>query len=138
MDPDSNEATLDELDHDECLHLVSSLSVGRVAVAAEGAPPLVVPVNYVLDGEVIVFRSGAGSKLHALRDEPISFQVDLIDPVHHTGWSVLIRGIAYEAAAREVAHLKIEPWPPGAKHHWIRLLPTSVTGRRIRPPFPSG
>jgi nitroimidazol reductase NimA-like FMN-containing flavoprotein (pyridoxamine 5'-phosphate oxidase superfamily) len=125
---------LEELEHDECLKLVSSMSIGRIAVALDDAAPLVVPVNYVLDGDVVVFRSGPGSKLHALRDQPVSFQVDLIDAFHRTGWSVLIRGLAQEATAHEVEHLIIEPWAPGDKQHWIRVLPVSITGRTIRLP----
>ena len=55
---------LDVLDRRECLHLLATQSVGRLAVATpEG--PLVVPVNFVLDGESIVFRSDRGSKLFA-------------------------------------------------------------------------
>jgi nitroimidazol reductase NimA-like FMN-containing flavoprotein (pyridoxamine 5'-phosphate oxidase superfamily) len=129
-----DEGGLEELEHDECLALVGSMSIGRLAVAVEDAPPLVVPVNYVLDGEIVVFRTGPGTKLFALRDTPVSFQVDLIDPFHRTGWSVLIRGVAYEAIDREVAHLVVEPWAAGDKRHWIRVLPTAITGRRIRLP----
>ncbi|MEY2462896.1 MAG: uncharacterized protein QOH64_1034 [Acidimicrobiaceae bacterium] len=131
----SMDATLEELDREECLKLVGSLSIGRLAVTVEEYDaPLVVPVNYVLDGEVVVFRSGPGSKLRALRDTPVSFQVDLIDPFHRTGWSVLIRGVAREATDREVEHLVVETWAPGDKHHWIRVLPTVVTGRTIQLP----
>jgi hypothetical protein len=64
----------------------------------------------------------------------VSFQVDLIDPFHHSGWSVLIRGVAHEATAREVAHLAIDAWAPGDKRHWIRVLPTAISGRKIRHP----
>jgi nitroimidazol reductase NimA-like FMN-containing flavoprotein (pyridoxamine 5'-phosphate oxidase superfamily) len=127
-------AEFEELGQAECLELVASMSIGRLAVVDEGPSPLVVPVNYVLDGDVVVFRTGPGSKLHALRETPVSFQVDLIDPLHRTGWSVLIRGVAYDALDREVAHLVIEPWAPGDKHHWIRVLPVAITGRRIRLP----
>jgi nitroimidazol reductase NimA-like FMN-containing flavoprotein (pyridoxamine 5'-phosphate oxidase superfamily) len=137
MQPDihTDTAVLEELEREDCLKLVASMSVGRIAVAADDdRGPIVVPVNYVLDGEIVVFRSGPGAKLHALRDTPVSFQVDLIDPSHRTGWSVLIRGPAHEATDREVEHLVVEPWAPGDKHHWIRLLPTTITGRNIRLP----
>jgi nitroimidazol reductase NimA-like FMN-containing flavoprotein (pyridoxamine 5'-phosphate oxidase superfamily) len=135
MDDDKDSAALEELEHDDCLKLVASMSIGRLAVAVDDHDaPLVVPVNYVLDGEVVVFRSGPGAKLHALRDTPVSFQVDLIDPFHRTGWSVLIRGIAHEATGAEVAHLVVEPWAPGDKHHWICVVPTVITGRTIRLP----
>ena len=134
MHVDTETAALDVLKRGECLKLIASMSIGRLALVVDERGPLVVPVNYVLDGEVVVFRSGPGSKLHALRDTPVSFQVDLIDPFHHSGWSVLIRGVAHEVTPREVAHLVIDTWAPGDKRHWIRVLPTAISGRKIRHP----
>jgi nitroimidazol reductase NimA-like FMN-containing flavoprotein (pyridoxamine 5'-phosphate oxidase superfamily) len=122
---------LAELSPEECLQLLAAFSIGRLAVAVPDSPPLVVPVNYVLDGDVVVFRSDAGSKLSALRQHPVSFQLDSIDPLHRTGWSVLIQGIAYEATSHEIAHLNISPWAPGEKSHWVRILPAIITGRVI-------
>jgi nitroimidazol reductase NimA-like FMN-containing flavoprotein (pyridoxamine 5'-phosphate oxidase superfamily) len=112
----------------ECLELLRSCSVGRLAVAEGDGAPLVVPVNFVLDDDVIVFRTDVGAKLDALRRHPASFQVDSIDPVHHTGWSVLVRGVAYESSPAAVER---EPWDGGPKRHWVRLFPGSVTGRRF-------
>ncbi|MEY2420278.1 MAG: uncharacterized protein QOI95_345 [Acidimicrobiaceae bacterium] len=142
MDPNTLEVptydrdigVLEELEHEDCVRLLASRSIGRLAVAVDERGPLVVPVNYVLDGEIVVFRSGPGSKLHASRHTPVSFEVDDIDPFHRTGWSVLVRGVAYEVTEREAEHLAIEPWAPGDKHHWIRVLPTEITGRTIRLP----
>lgn len=136
IDPDLDVASgaLEELTVEECLALVGTMSIGRVAVAADGGAPLVVPVNYALDGEVVVFRSAPGTKVLAVQNAPLSFQVDLFDPSHRTGWSVLIRGRAYEAADREVRHLSLEPWAPGDRSHWIRVMPNDITGRRIRLP----
>ena len=86
--------TLEELTRDECLRLVATLPVGRIAVNAATGPPHVLPVNYVLDGDVIVFRTDPGTKLSVLRRRPVTFQTDLVDPVHRTGWSVSIKGWA--------------------------------------------
>ena len=115
----------------ECLDLLASTSVGRVAVALPGGPPLVVPVNYALDGEVIVFRTDPGSKLEALREHPASFQVDAIDPLHRSGWSVLVQGFAYETSP---AAVEVEPWDAGPKEHWVRIYAGAITGRRLRLP----
>lgn len=71
---------LEELPRDECFELLRSRPVGRLAVSLTGRAPLVVPVNFVVDGDDIVFQSYAGTKLTALRDQPVSFQVDEIDP----------------------------------------------------------
>lgn len=116
------------LSREECLELLATASVGRVAVALPGEPPLVVPVNFALDGEVIVFRTDAGSKLDALRDQPASFQVDCIDPLHRTGWSVLVQGFPHETSPADVT---VEPWDAGPKEHWVRIFPGAITGRRL-------
>lgn len=119
------------MSHEQCVDLLKAHTVGRIAVAAPGASPLVVPVNYLVDGEVVVFRSGRGSKLRSLRGTPVSFQIDQIDPLQHTGWSVLVRGRAYEATRWETDHLQLEPWAPGDKGHWVRIVPDSISGRRL-------
>ena len=123
-----------ELSRDECLALLAEHHVGRLAVSGTGEAPLVVPVNYLLDADVVVFRSATGSKLAAVRGSPVSFQLDQIDPVHHTGWSVLLRGRAYEATRWETDHLDLETWVPGDKGHWVRIVPDSITGRLIQLP----
>ncbi|HUF31666.1 MAG TPA: pyridoxamine 5'-phosphate oxidase family protein [Acidimicrobiales bacterium] len=123
---------LEVLERAHCMELLANHRVGRVAVEVADDSPLVVPVNYLLDGEAIVFRTDMGAKVRALRQGPVSFQIDEIDPYHQTGWSVLVRGVAYEATGAEVAHLLVEPWAPGDKERWIRIVPATVTGRRIR------
>jgi nitroimidazol reductase NimA-like FMN-containing flavoprotein (pyridoxamine 5'-phosphate oxidase superfamily) len=125
---------LETLPRDECFRLVKSQGIGRLAVATPGTSPLVVPVNYLVDGEAIVFRSGVGSKLRALRGTPVSFEVDEFDVLRRTGWSVLVRGSAYETTNWEIEHLAVEPWAPGDKDHWIRIVPEAVSGRRITLP----
>ena len=62
---DDDAGALEELDHEECLTLIASMSIGRLAVQVEDASPLVVPINYILDGEIVVFRTGPGTKLRA-------------------------------------------------------------------------
>jgi len=52
------------LDRDECLELLAADGVGRLAVV-QASTPAVFPVNYVLDGEDIIFRSDPGTKLAA-------------------------------------------------------------------------
>ena len=131
---DARDARLEELDADECRGLLATQAVGRLAVVVRDGWPLVVPVNYVLDGDVIVFRSDLDDKLRALRRNPVSFEIDEIDPVTRTGWSVLVKGTAHEATTAEVQHLFLQPWAPGERAHWVRLVPARITGRRIRLP----
>jgi nitroimidazol reductase NimA-like FMN-containing flavoprotein (pyridoxamine 5'-phosphate oxidase superfamily) len=125
---------LKDLTLDECWEHLARHEVGRVAVSIPGHAPLVVPVNYALDGRVIVFRTAPGTKLDGLRTGPISFQLDHIDPTSHAGWSVLVTGVAYEATSYEVSDVHLEPWAEGNRNIWVRILPRSVSGRRIELP----
>jgi nitroimidazol reductase NimA-like FMN-containing flavoprotein (pyridoxamine 5'-phosphate oxidase superfamily) len=135
--PTLTAGVLAELSRQDCLRRLRSFDVGRLAVARPHEPPFVLPVNYVLDGEVIVFRTDPGQKLLVLRDHTeASFQIDEIDPFHRCGWSVLVQGHAYEALPSEVRHLQVRPWAGGAKQRWVRLVPTRITGRAIRLPDP--
>jgi hypothetical protein len=41
---------------------------------------------------------------------------------------------SYDSATLErVTRLTIEPWASCGKRHWLRLVPTSITGRRVGP-----
>lgn len=124
----------EELDYEQCLAYAVTQPVGRLAIAHGDGPPHVVPVNFLWDGTAVVFRSDGGTKLRGVRGAQVTFEVDEIDRVSRTGWSVVFKGPAYEASHWEVEHLFLPSWVPGDKTHWIRLVPTSVTGRRIRFP----
>jgi uncharacterized protein len=124
-------AGVEELSREDCVKLLGDQSVGRFAVALPGEPPIVVPVNYLIDGDVIVFRTDLGQKLARLRQQPVAFQLDHVDHVHRTGWSVLVQGVAYEATHFEIDHLALQPWAQGDKSHWVRIVPSAITGRRL-------
>jgi nitroimidazol reductase NimA-like FMN-containing flavoprotein (pyridoxamine 5'-phosphate oxidase superfamily) len=92
----AREPGLTELDREECLRLLASAQIGRV-IYTEAAMPAAHPVNYLLDAEEIVFRTGGGDKLvAAARGSVVGFQVDDIDVARRSGWSVLGVGEAYE------------------------------------------
>ena len=50
---------LEVIDPDECRRLLAADEIGRLAIL-DGTTPAVFPVNYVLDGEAIVFRTAPG------------------------------------------------------------------------------
>ncbi len=124
---------LEELTREECLALLAIHSVGRIAVIGHDNLPFVVPVNYRMTGDTVLFRTDAGTKLDAMQRHPVAFQLDSIDLLHHAGWSVLIQGVAHEVPAHELDSVHVEPWT-GPKAHWIQVVPRSITGRRIRLP----
>jgi hypothetical protein len=122
----------------ECMELLAANHFGRVAVNdREG--PVVLPVNYVLDGDSVLFRSGMGTKVEAgARGSAASFEVDAVDERTRTGWSVLARGTltdVYERVEIERARrLPLQPFAGGDRPHFLRLIFERVTGRRIELP----
>jgi nitroimidazol reductase NimA-like FMN-containing flavoprotein (pyridoxamine 5'-phosphate oxidase superfamily) len=97
------------------------------------------PVHFVLDRHTVVFRTGTGTKLSAASlGRRVSFEVDRADPATRTGWSVLVRGEAVEVTDQaELARLRalpLEMWAPGSRGHYVRILPSALTGRRIAVP----
>jgi nitroimidazol reductase NimA-like FMN-containing flavoprotein (pyridoxamine 5'-phosphate oxidase superfamily) len=127
-----------ELTKSECFELLARKRLGRVAVV-DDLGPIVFPVNFVLDRHMVVLRTDAGTKLDAaIRGSRVAFEIDGTDPATHTGWSVVVRGQAVEVTdPAELARLRklpLHPWAPGAKTHYVRILPAVLTGRRISAP----
>jgi uncharacterized protein len=128
---------LEHLSPERCWERLAQVPVGRLGVLVDGAPEIY-PVNHAVDERTIVFRVDPGTKLRGLLDSPkVCFEVDGVDADAQTGWSVLVKGRAAEltraADLRAVADLPLRIWSIGPKGHWIRILPTEVTGREIHP-----
>lgn len=128
---------LEVLDRAECLRRLASEPIGRLGVCVDGQP-VVLPVNYTLDVNDVVFRSAPGTKVHAAIGRPVAFEIDGADAFRHGGWSVLVVGTAEAVVdGRERARLETLPltrYGPGAKDVWIRIRSTAITGRRIPRP----
>jgi nitroimidazol reductase NimA-like FMN-containing flavoprotein (pyridoxamine 5'-phosphate oxidase superfamily) len=129
---------LEQLGAEECWRLLGTQQVGRIAVVV-GHYPLVFPVNYVLSGRLIVFRTGAGTKLWAIQRSNVTFEVDEFDAEQRVGWSVMARGAAQEVDAKRDPHLARHldavagaPWAPGDRSHLVRIVVDAVSGRVIR------
>jgi nitroimidazol reductase NimA-like FMN-containing flavoprotein (pyridoxamine 5'-phosphate oxidase superfamily) len=132
---------LGALSEDECWERLAAAAIGRVGVIA-GREPLVLPVNFALDGRRIVFRTGAGTKFHAVvHDAVLALEIDEVDESYHMGWSVLAVGQAREVVdadeiARLTRELPLRPWAGGDKSHWVVMTPSRVTGRSLVPGAP--
>jgi len=131
--------TLRQLSTEDCYRLLGSHQIGRLGVNADRYP-LIFPVNYAMDGDVVVIRTNAGLKLTAADHANVAFEVDDIDPIRRVGWSVLVRGLAEEMTSEHRDDLiertkaaGVEPWAPGERGHWLRIVPQMVTGRVIVP-----
>lgn len=122
---------LSELSPQECRDRLSTRGVGRVAVSTQEGP-LVLPVNYVVVGDGIVYRTAPGSPLAAAPGERVAFETDRIDDALSTGWSVLVTGTARHIPAPDVGQPPPEPWAGGVRDLYVRIEPERLTGRRIR------
>jgi uncharacterized protein len=131
----ADHAGLEILPFDECLRLLASVPVGRVGFVAEGEI-VVLPVNHVVDGHTVIFRTTYGSKLSAAVGQDLAaFEVDHYDEQTRSGWSVLVTGRAElvdaEADAERLSQLSLDPWvTAGQRPFWVRIRPTSVSGRQ--------
>ena len=101
--------------------------------------PAAFPVNFALLDDDIVFRTGSGTKLSAaLEGAMVGFQVDRIDPVFESGWSVLIQGrsavMTEEDELLQARRLHLRTWAPGERPHFVRIRSEAVSGRRFLSP----
>lgn len=128
---------LEILPLNQCLSLLRSRPLGRLAYHSAGSP-VVVPVNHLVDGATVVLRTMAGGKLDAaLAGETVAFQLDDHDPARGTGWSVLVQGQAEVVDDEELLSRyeeKLDSWAvtDETEVSWLRIIPDEVTGRRLR------
>ncbi|MEZ2391352.1 pyridoxamine 5'-phosphate oxidase family protein [bacterium RCC_150] len=123
------------LDPRECWKLLQGSSVGRFGVWVEDHPEIF-PVNYRVDHGTVVLRSGEGTKLRAAYGGfPVAFEADGMVAASRVAWSVMVKGNASEVPVTDEfldsVGLMLFPWEPGKKDHFIRIVPTAVTGRRF-------
>jgi nitroimidazol reductase NimA-like FMN-containing flavoprotein (pyridoxamine 5'-phosphate oxidase superfamily) len=127
----------EEITKSECLELLAAGTLGRIAVVADGQPEIF-PVNYIFDEGRVAIRTNEGTKLDAAVLSQVAFEIDSVDEDEHTGWSVVVRGTAYDISdsldevSRLMRGFPVDTWAPGDKTSWIRIEPALVTGRRIR------
>ncbi len=124
----------EQLPVDMCWELLRQSPVGRLAVVVAGDPDIF-PINYVVDHGSVVIRTAAGTKLAASKGRQVAFEADGYDLSDGTAWSVVLKGQADDII--EVTEtispmsLPLLPWQEGNKPWFLRIVPTSVSGRRI-------
>ena len=120
--------------------MLAGATIGRLGITI-GALPVVLPVNFRLVGERVVFRTAVGTKLDgATRNAVVAFEVDDIEPFAHAGWSVIVTDVAHEvtdpAELAALARANIPRWAPARADHIVEVPTTMVSGRRLVPGRP--
>ncbi|MDX2709343.1 pyridoxamine 5'-phosphate oxidase family protein [Streptomyces sp. PA03-6a] len=132
---------LQRLSQQECWERLGTHGIGRVAHPPEpdtgDEPPVLVPVNFLVDGRTVVYRTDPAGAAAVASGTKLAFETDHVDEASRVGWSVLVAGTAdritdaavVESLARRPG---AEPWPGGTRELWIRVVPREVSGRAIR------
>lgn len=127
---------LEVLDEAECLRLLALTTLGRVAVSAN-ALPVVLPVTFRLVGDQILFRTRRDTHLGlGTNNSVVAFEVDDIDPDDHTGWSVVVTGIASELRDPNMVDIldatALPDWSQGHETRVVAITLNMISGRRTQ------
>ncbi len=132
---------LEELSESECWTLLRTVDVGRLATPTPRGGVDIFPVNHLVDQGSIVFRSAMGTKVtNAVEAPEVAFEADNAARTHDDQpddpWSVVVHGaaelITIETELFDTFELSVRPWHVSNKPYFIRVVPTSVSGRRFR------
>ena len=126
-------AGLRVLSRDECLALLATAEIGRIAVSAR-ALPLILPVRFAMDGDHIVIATHDGTTLDAAtRDTVVAFETDDAAGDGHVGWSVHVNGIARhvtdEPTLDRLAALRLPSWSSALPARFVAISTDQVAGR---------
>lgn len=131
------------LHRDECLRLLRRHEVGRLAFVSNNAAD-VLPVNYSMDDDAIVFTTATGAKLWAVERAPVAFEIDGINVADRSGWSVVVHGYAQIISPAESAAVlerlnavAPKPWAGGDRPHIVRIVAKTISGRRVNARVPA-
>jgi nitroimidazol reductase NimA-like FMN-containing flavoprotein (pyridoxamine 5'-phosphate oxidase superfamily) len=109
--------------------------IGRVAVTV-AALPAIFPVNYAVDEGDIYFWTSEGTKLWAAaHNAVVAFEIDTIDPMSHTGWSVMVVGSSSKVTdptdVKRLGGLPLTPWLRSGSGSLVRIQASLVSGREL-------
>lgn len=123
------------LDEDACWDLLCNAEVARLAVAV-GDDLDVFPINIVVDGRTVVFRTGEGTKLAAATiSRRVAVEADGFDVETGEAWSVVVKGTAERLERfREIdsaESLPLHVWSDHPTQWFVRVRPRQISGRRF-------
>lgn len=106
--------------------------LGRLAFR-HGEGLQILPINYAVAGEHIVFRTADGTKFSDLMDDAdVAFEVD--SSSHELAESVVCRGVVVELHGEQALmtdQLRLRPWVATRKTHVMAIRVSEISGRRF-------
>lgn len=128
------ENTTNELSREQCVQLLQATTLGRLAVT-NSALPMILPVNYAMEGANIVFRTGQGGLLdRTCRNTVVAFEIDGYDDEKRSGWSVVVVGVANVLYAGDwLRAVELGLTSAGASDGavFVKIVPGAITGRLV-------
>jgi len=122
-----------ELTDEECWELLRTHELGRLGFHLLDQVH-VLPINYTVDQDTLLFRTAEGSKLlGVVMHGDVVFEIDEHD--EQTASSVVVRGVAHlldEDTAHRADNLPLRPWVDNPKYNVVEIVPTEVSGRRFQ------
>ena len=122
-----------ELSLEECWDLLRADEFGRLAFRMADEVHLV-PINYAVDGDTILFRTAEGNKLLGVTMHPqVVFEIDAYDD--ERAHSVIVRGLARrleEDEEHRAEEIPLRPWVSTPKYNVVEIRPTEITGRSFQ------
>ena len=130
-------SSLRELPLQECLDLLETTTVGRVAFV-DDVCQRIVPVNFVVLRGTVYFRTAHDGLLAGLHSghPDVAFEVDHHDDTYRHGWNVTVQGAARGVEDRATINLvlgnsRLRPWAGGSRPVVVAIDANSVAGRRV-------
>lgn len=118
------------LTEDECWQKLGAHELGRLAFTIVDEQHIL-PVNYVVDGPCLLFRSAPGSKLFgAALGSQVALEIDEIGA--SSAWSVVARGIPRilpEDEEYRADVLDLRSWVATPKFLVVEIVVEEVSGR---------
>ena len=134
-----SERHFEAIGRQQCLDLVESHHLGRVAWQAADRPQIL-RVTYAMHEGSVYFRTAPDSILAELvQPTSVALEVDELDQQSRSGWSIVLHGRTSAVSEPDAlddlwASDSLVPWASGNRTLFIRIRPERVSGRVVRRP----
>ena len=126
----TDKEAITEMTSDECWQLLRTEEFGRLAFRLVDEVHIT-PLNYAVDGDVLLFRTAEGDKLlGVVMGSEVAFEIDRFDG--ESARSVVVRGSARllgEDEAHRAENVPLRSWVGTHKYNVVEIAPKVVTGR---------